>query len=195
MAIHDSTHSPHPMQPRPRPGLSRCDPLYSRRRRDNPPRLYWATYLRCRPSGGKVNHYVVICGLFCLGLVGPSLATEPRAALKGELIGHTLSAVAYVARAAGSGAGGNLQRIMLQAYLAADGSALVREWDPARNSYTRPARTSWSLSNTRLCIELPSRQLCADIHTWAPRIAGIGGQPYAMLDGDLQPGNAMTGVR
>jgi hypothetical protein len=35
--------------------------------------------------------------------------------------------------------------------------------------------------------------MCAVVHVWGPRIAGIGTQPYAMLDGDLQPGNVVGG--
>jgi hypothetical protein len=113
-----------------------------------------------------------------------------------ELAGHTLSAVAYVM--SGPGDGGRaaaLQRVILQAYLAADGTTLVREWSPGRNAYTALARTRWSLSGDRLCLDLPNRQLCANVHLWAPRIAGIGTQPYAMLDGDLQPGNTITRTR
>jgi hypothetical protein len=138
----------------------------------------------------------VVTGAFvALATVGPCFATEPTHDLGREFIGHTLSAVAYVARVPGGGAGGNLKRIMLQAYLAADGSALVREWEPMRNGYTRPVRKAWSLAATRLCIDLPSRRLCADVHVWRPRIAGISSQPYAMLDGDVQPGNAIAGGR
>jgi hypothetical protein len=118
-----------------------------------------------------------------------------------QLAGNTLSAVAYVPTPAG-GSGGALQRIMLQAYLAADGSTVVRRWLPERNSYSAPAQTRWSLSQNRLCIDMPAgargtaaaparESLCAIVHVWWPRIAGIGTQPYAMLDGDLQPGNAI----
>ncbi|HEX3952600.1 MAG TPA: hypothetical protein VHW90_03435 [Stellaceae bacterium] len=122
-------------------------------------------------------------------------AADAPPVLPGQLAGNTLSAVAYVPRPAGEG-GGELQRIMLQAYLAADGSTVVRQWLPARNSYSPPAQTSWSLSQNRLCIDMPAttqaaRPLCAVVHIWGPRIAGIGTQPYAMLDGDLQPGNVI----
>jgi len=105
-----------------------------------------------------------------------------------------LSAVAYVPRNAANG-GGSLQRLMLQAYLEPGGSALVRQWVPARNSYSAPARTRWSLADDTLCIEIPNTPFCARVHVWGPRIAGIGAKPYAMLDGDLQPGNAITGGR
>jgi hypothetical protein len=112
-----------------------------------------------------------------------------------RLAGATLSAVAYVAREAGMPGGGELARIMLQAYLRPGGQALVRAWDPARNTYTATVERDWSLDGAKFCLGLPAapRQLCADIHVWGPRIAGIGIRPYAMLDGDLQPGNALTG--
>ncbi len=126
--------------------------------------------------------------IFAAGVAG---AAEPLAVLPAQLAGKTLSAVAYVPRPAGAPGGGTLQRIMLQAYLAADGSAVVRQWAPERNSYTAAAQTKWSLADNRLCVDLATSRLCAVIHIWGPRIAGIGTQPYAMLDGDLQPGNAL----
>ena len=84
---------------------------------------------------------------------------------------------------------------VLQAYLEADGRALVRQWQSADNRYSAPARTRWSLSDDKLCIELSAAPICAKVHIWGPRIAGIGTRPYAMLDGDLQPGNAIAGGR
>jgi hypothetical protein len=116
--------------------------------------------------------------------------------LPSQLAGKTLSAVAYVPHSAGAPGGGELRRIMLQAYLATDGSAVVRQWLPARDSYSAPAQTAWSLTANRLCIDLAAGDgatgpLCAEVHIWGPRIAGIGTQPYAMLDGDLQPGNVI----
>jgi len=114
------------------------------------------------------------------------------------LAGNTLSAVAWVPRAAGASGGGNLSRLMLQAYLRPDWSALIRVWDAARNAYTQPAERKWTLAGNRLCPDLPSPgpfRICADIHTWGPRIAGIGTAPYVMLDGDLKPGNVMLGNR
>ena len=110
-----------------------------------------------------------------------------------------MSAVAYVPRAPDAGSG-TLERIMLQAYLASDSKTLVRHWIGSRNRYSAPVATRWSLAENTLCIDLPtidspSRKLCAKVHIWGPRIAGIGTQPYAMLDGDLRPGNAITGTR
>jgi hypothetical protein len=120
-----------------------------------------------------------------------------------QLVGNTLSAVAFVIRPPGlPGAngpfGGELERIMLQAYLGADGRALVRAWDPSRNSYTVPADRRWSLNGDTFCVDVPlagPQPICADIHIWGPRIAGVGVKPYAMLDGDLQPGNVIGGRR
>lgn len=144
--------------------------------------------------------------------VGSARAQPPVEA--GQLAGDTLSAVAYVRRVVGSAqspraetsgavdaGGGELQRIMLQAYLAADGGAQVRQWLPERNRYSAPATSHWSLEQNRLCIDMPAvpgtsargRSLCAVVHIWWPRIAGISAEPYAMLDGDLQRGNTIGG--
>ncbi|HWB47877.1 MAG TPA: hypothetical protein VG651_02110 [Stellaceae bacterium] len=124
-------------------------------------------------------------------------AAEPPAVSAGQLIGKTLSAVAFVPHPAGMPGGGELSRIMLQAYLAPDGRALVRAWDTSRDAYTVPAERRWSLTGDTFCLDVPlagPRPICADIHIWGPRIAGVGARPYAMLDGDLQPGNVL-GVR
>jgi hypothetical protein len=111
-----------------------------------------------------------------------------------QLTGRTLSAVAYVAAAPGP-VGNDLRRIVLQAYLEPGGRTMLRQWVAARGSYSVPTQGHWSVSADLLCIDLPRGPLCAKVHIWGPRIAGIGTQPYAMLDGDLQPGNAITGVR
>jgi hypothetical protein len=114
------------------------------------------------------------------------------------LAGNTLSAVAWVPRSAANSGGGALIRFMLQAYLRQDGSALVRIWDTTRNAYTRPAERSWTLSGSKLCLDLPvpgPGRICAEVHSWGPRIAGIGTAPYVMLDGDLKPGNVLIGKR
>jgi len=110
-----------------------------------------------------------------------------------QLEGKTLSAVVYASDAPGPVTGRSLHRIMLQAYLEPDGRALFREWVSARDRYSAPAPARWSLAGDRLCLALPGGALCAAVHVWGPRIAGIGIQPYAMLDGDLQPGNAISG--
>lgn len=121
---------------------------------------------------------------------------EPTQLDPGQLAGNTLSAVAFVPRQPGQPWAGQLERMMLQAYLAPDGSTLVRRWLADRNSYSVPERTNWSLTaDNKLCIGVPAQSgngnhpLCAKVHVWWPRIAGVGTQPYAMLDGDLQRGN------
>jgi len=125
--------------------------------------------------------------------VSVAAASEAPSVLPAQLAGKTLSAVVFVPRPPGATGGGALQRIMLQAYLAADGGAVVRQWAPERNSYSAPAQTHWSLTDNRLCLDLTAGKMCAVVHVWGPRIAGIGTQPYAMLDGDLQPGNVVGG--
>ena len=116
-------------------------------------------------------------------------------ALATQLVGRTLSAVVYAAASPGPVSGHALRRIVLQAYLEPGGRAVLRQWVSARDSYTAPAQGHWSLSEDRLCIDLAAGPICAKVHVWGPRIAGIGVQPYAMLDGDLRPGNAVTGTR
>ncbi|MBV8457437.1 MAG: hypothetical protein JO122_12560 [Acetobacteraceae bacterium] len=132
-----------------------------------------------------------------LALVEPAFAAGTGGGPP-TLSGNTLSAVAWVPRAAGAPGGGGLSRFMLQAYLRPDGSALIRIWDAARNAYTPPSERNWSLSGNRLCLNLPvprPDQICAEVHGWGPRIAGVGTAPYVMLDGDLKPGNALLGTR
>src|SRR5580700_3860915 len=133
--------------------------------------------------------------LFAVGRA-PEAADPPRISI-GELAGNTLSAVVFLPRTAGMPGGGELARIVLQAYLGADGRAVVRAWDPGRDAYTPPAERRWSLSGSTFCLDLPAagHPVCADIHIWGPRIAGVGSTPYAMLDGDLKPGNTLGGGR
>lgn len=132
-----------------------------------------------------------------LGL-GPVRAGAEPAPLSGMLAGRTLSAVIYVRRPAWIHSSSELTRFMFQAYLRADGSALVRVWDEGRDAYTRPAERVWSVSETKLCVGLPHPgpdRICARVHVWGPRIAGIGIRPYVMLDGDVEPGDTMRGAR
>jgi hypothetical protein len=136
-----------------------------------------------------------ILAALCLALTaGRAIAAEAPAVSAGRLAGNTLSAVAFVPRAPGMPGGGELSRIMLQAYLAPDGRAMVRAWDTSRAAYTAAAERRWSLTGSTFCLDVPlagPRPICADIHIWGPRVAGVGAKPYAMLDGDLQPGNTM----
>ena len=139
--------------------------------------------------------------LFVVAMLSTALLTGTAAGADSGLLtlaGNTLSAVTWVPRAAATLGGGALSRFMLQAYLRQDGSALIRVWDPARNAYTRPVERNWTLSGSRLCLDLPAPgpgRVCAEVHTWGPRIAGVGTAPYAMLDGDLKPGNMLFGTR
>ena len=125
----------------------------------------------------------------------PASAAEATAPLASRLAGNTLSAVTYMPRKPGMPGGGELARVMIQAYLRPDGGALVRVWDPSRNAYTVPAERRWTLSGPRLCIDSPYGWICADIHVWGPRISGASSHPYAMIDGDLTPGNKITATR
>lgn len=149
---------------------------------------------------GETMHRMgkVLVALWFAVSAGVAGAAEPPPVASSQLVGKTLSAVAFVPRGPGMPGGGELARIMLQAYLGADGRALVRAWDPGRNAYTPAAERRWSLSGATFCLELPNgpaHPVCADIHIWGPRIAGVGAKPYAMLDGDLQPGNKLGAVR
>src|SRR5580693_783639 len=133
--------------------------------------------------------------LFAIGRA-TGAADPPRVSVE-QLAGNTLSAVVFLPRTAGMPGGGELARIVLQAYLGADGRALIRSWDPRGDAYTVPAERRWSLSGSTFCLDLPvaAHPVCADIHIWGPRVAGIGITPYAMLDGDLKPGNALASGR
>jgi hypothetical protein len=136
-------------------------------------------------------------------VAGSASAAEPLPVTASQLAGKTLSAVAFVGRSAGTPSadipgGGELTRIMLQAYLGPGGRAVVHAWDPGRDAYTEPVERRWSLSGSTLCVEVPlvgTQPICANVHMWGPRIAGIGVKPYTMLDGDLQPGNAIGASR
>lgn len=137
---------------------------------------------------------IIVAGCIAALLAGPSWGAEPAPSLLAQLAGNTLSAVTYSPNPPGSH-NGELARVMLQAYLRPDGRALVRLWDAGRGGYTAAVERRWSLEGNKLCLDLPNQRFCAEVHVWGPRIAGAGAQPYAMLDGDLRPGNAITGTR
>lgn len=129
---------------------------------------------------------------------GAVAAADPGPALSAQLIGETLSAITYVPRERAPASFSDLSRVMFQAYLEGDGRALVRVWDTGRNSYTPPSERRWTLRGTRLCLDLPAPGpglICAEVHVWGPRIAGVGVGPYVMLDGDLKRGNVIAGTR
>jgi hypothetical protein len=144
----------------------------------------------------------VICLLFALLAASLAASRDSAAAndmppdLAGRLAGETLSAVVYTA--APSSAAGGLRRFAVQAYLRRDGRALTRVWDPARDAYTPTAERSWTVSGDRLCLDTPTPgpgRICANIHIWGPRIAGVGTGPYVLVDGDLRPGNMIFRMR
>lgn len=120
--------------------------------------------------------------------------TAPRAqdAPAPRLVNTTLSAVVYMSTVPGPVSDHSLRRVVLQAYLAPEGRALFRQWMGSRDSYSAPAPARWSLASDRLCLEAATLAFCVRVHAWGPRIAGIGLHPYAMLDGDLEPGDAIT---
>jgi hypothetical protein len=147
----------------------------------------------------------LLLALLLLALGSAVHAAEPAAAiapplpnLAARLAGNTMSVVAFLPRRPGAPGGGELTRLLVQAYLGSDGRALVRVWDPWHGAYTVPAERRWTLVGNTLCLDVPAPgngPMCADIHVWGPRIAGIGTRPYAMLDGDLKPGNVISGRR
>lgn len=130
---------------------------------------------------------------------GPAGAQQnAMPASAGLLAGRTLSAVIYVRRPPSMPGYSELARFMFQAYLSAEGGAFVRVWDTAADAYTRPQWRRWSMAGSRFCVGLPAPappRICADLHVWGPRIAGIGVKPYAMLDGDIEPGNTLVATR
>jgi hypothetical protein len=130
-------------------------------------------------------------GAAAQGVAAPAAASA-GASLGNLLAGKTLSAVVEVMHAPGA-PGGGLGRIMFQAYLRPGGSALVRVWDTARNAYTPASDRRWSLDDGTLCLDLPrvSDKLCVVVHVWGPRIGGYGPRSFALLDGDLAPGNTL----
>jgi len=135
-------------------------------------------------------------------LLGASLGASAQQAappLAEVLTGKTLSAVLFLPHETGGG-GGSLDRVMFQAYLRPDGSALVRRWQPAQNAYSPVGERRWSVTGNRLCLDFPPNErvphLCVEIHVWGPRIAGntTGPGQFAMLDGDIEPGNSIAGA-
>jgi hypothetical protein len=125
-------------------------------------------------------------------------AAEMQPSLASRLLGDTLNVVVYAQRSAAFPNETGLLRFSLQAYLQQDGSALVRLWTPARDRYTPAVEGKWTLSGDRLCLDIPNpdlRRICADVHVWGRRLAGVGTGPYVMLDGDLTPGNTIFRTR
>ncbi|MGH7091077.1 MAG: hypothetical protein ACREFQ_19440, partial [Stellaceae bacterium] len=94
-------------------------------------------------------------------------------------------------------------RVVFQAYLAPGGSELVRRWDPSRDRYTVPADAHWTLSGATLCMDFPGLagggdpNICIETHVWGPRISGntSGAGRFALLNGDIEPGNSIARER
>ncbi len=109
-----------------------------------------------------------------------------------------MSGVLYLPREGAKGE--TLDRVVFQAFLRADGTALIRRWVPAQDRYAPPAERHWSLSGSTLCLDFPSDEnvphLCIEAHVWGPRIAGNTTQgQFAMLDGSIEPGNTIVAAR
>lgn len=143
---------------------------------------------------------LVAAVLFAAGAAGPGRAQEAAAPGNATLAGNTLSAVLFLPHEAAGG--GSLDRVVFQAFLRPDGTALIRRWMPARNAYTTPGEQRWSLAdNNTLCLDFPANagvpRICVEIHVWGPRIAGnaTGAGRFALLDGDIEPGNAILAAR
>ena len=135
---------------------------------------------------------VLACGGARAQDAAPSLATV--------LGDNTLAAVMFLPHEAPTG-GGSLTRVMFQAYLRTNGTALVRRWDAPRDAYTTPAEAHWSVTGSTLCMNFPglatAGDICIEVHVWGPRIAGntAGTGPFALLDGNIEPGNSLVAAR
>jgi hypothetical protein len=150
--------------------------------------------IRSKPSV-RIRAVALAAAMVLSGTSTNAVSDPPK--LGDLLAGNTLSAVIYVQRSLPPSGASALNRFMLQAYLRRDGSALVRVWDAAHNSYSRPVERKWDLSGNTLCLDavgLGPGKICAIVHVWGPRIAGVGTTPYVLLDGDLKPGNTAFGT-
>ena len=142
--------------------------------------------------------------LFALTLVAAALAAtvaraqETSPPTMERLAGNTVSGILYLPREAAKGE--TLDRVVFQAFLRRDGSALIRRWVPARDRYTSAEERRWSLTGSTLCLDFPPDtnvpRLCIETHVWGPRIAGntTEGQ-FAMLDANIEPGNTIVAAR
>lgn len=140
--------------------------------------------------------WAVAAAFFFSAAAPTGQAAESAPSLAQALTGNTLSGVFFIPHDAPNG-GGSLWRIMFQAFLRPDGSALIRRWDPAHDAYATTVQRRWTVSGTTLCLDFPGvgsdSQICVDAHVWGPRIAGngTGSGRFALLDGDIEPGNSL----
>jgi hypothetical protein len=155
--------------------------------------------MKARGMGAAKTGVVASILLAVLGTPVSRAVADDAPSLATRLAGNTLSAVTFVPRAGAATGGGSLLRLMFQAYLRPDGTAQLRVWDTARNAYTAIEERRWSVSGSTLCIGVPritlEGGLCTEVHIWGPRIAGTGTPGFAMLDGDIKPGNALLAAR
>jgi len=159
---------------------------------------------RARPVHDGASSALALLTAAVLAVAPASVAraagAAPTPSLGDRLAGNTLSAVAFVPHEAPRG-GGELTRVVFQSFMRADGSALYRRWDPARDAYTAPAETHWNVAGDTLCMDVPGSggdgRLCMEVHVWGPRIAGngTGTGRFAMLDGNIEPGNTIVAQR
>ena len=120
---------------------------------------------------------------------GAQTAAPPLGA---ALAGNTVAAVMFLPHE------DKVDRVMFQAFLRPDGSELVRRWDPSHDAYTAPADGRWTVSGDTLCLQFPGLDgdpnICIETHLYGPRIAGntAGTGRFAMLDGNVEPGNSIA---
>jgi len=142
---------------------------------------------------------IIIAAALAAVATSPARAQQTAPPQADRLAGNTLSGVIYLPREGVQGE--TLDRVVFQAFLRGDGTALVRRWVPAQNRYTAPAERHWSLTGATLCLDFPAStnvpRLCIETHVWGPRIAGntTGPGPFAMLDGDIEAGNTIVAAR
>jgi hypothetical protein len=142
---------------------------------------------------------IVVAAALALAALAPARAQEASPPRADRLAGNTLSGILYLAREGATGE--TLDRVVFQAFLRADGTALVRRWVAAQDRYSTPGDTRWSLSGSTLCLGFPPAtgvpRLCIDAYVWGPRIAGNTTAPgaFAMLDGNIEAGNTILAAR
>ena len=138
------------------------------------------------------------CGLALLLFAAATGARADDAApsLGARLAGNTVNGVLFAPRGTLPRGGGELERLVFQAFLRPDGTALVREWDTRHDAYAATVAGHWRVEADTLCLDLPQPGVvgatCIEVHVWGPRIAGNGTGRFVMLDGDIAPGNALT---
>ncbi len=139
-----------------------------------------------------------VLALMAALLLAPVARAQDADQLSARLPGNTVSAVMFLPHEGQVGEA--LDRVMFQAYLRPDGSALMRRWDSAHDAYTEPANGRWRITGDTLCLafpDLPGPEICVETHVWGPRIAGNTAGPgrFALLDGNVEPGNSLAAAR